>query len=289
MRVDTQTDRRFRRARRPARRTRGAARWWLRMTRCVCLTGAVVIGAYQAETLLLRAPFLAVDDIVVRGNDQLLESEVLALVSGLFGENLLAVDLEAHRQRLVASPWLRNGTLRRILPSTVEVLVTERLPVAVARFADRLYLIDERGTVIDRHGPRFAEFDLPIIDGLATPDTQAAVVDPGRMALAAQVLEQLGPHPEVLDVISQIDVSDPYDAVVLLNDDPVLLHLGGDQFLERLRFYAELAPALRARVADIDYVDLRFGPRVYVGPVGHVAPARAGPRNQFVRAPAGVR
>ena len=136
MRVDTQTDRRFRRARRPARRTRGAARWWLRMTRCVCLTGAVVIGAYQAETLLLRAPFLAVDDIVVRGNDQLLESEVLALVSELFGENLLAVDLEAHRQRLVASPWLRDGTLRRILPSTVEVLVTERLPVAVARFAE---------------------------------------------------------------------------------------------------------------------------------------------------------
>ncbi|MEE2612640.1 MAG: cell division protein FtsQ/DivIB, partial [Acidobacteriota bacterium] len=89
--------------------------------------------------------------------------------------------------------------------------------------------------------------------------------------------------------ISQIDVSDPYDAVVLLNDDPVLLHLGGDQFLERLRFYAELAPALRARVADIDYVDLRFGPRVYVAPVGHVAPARAGPRNQFVRAPAGLR
>ena len=289
MTVHTQTDRRFRRARHPARRTRRAVRWWLRMTRCVCLTGAIVIGAYQAATLLLTAPFLAVDDIVVRGNDQLLESEVLALVSGLFGENLLAVDLEAHRQRLVASPWLRAGTLRRILPSTVDVLVTERRPVAVARFVDQLYLIDERGTVIDRHGPRFAEFDLPIIDGLAIHDTRAAVVDPGRMALVARVLEQVGPHPEVLDLISQIDVSDPYDAVVLLNDDPALLHLGSDRFLERLRLYAEVAPAVRARVADIDYVDLRFGPRVVVGPVGQVVPAHAGPRNQLVRAPSAVR
>ena len=247
-----------------------------------------MVVAHSATALLVVAQFLAVEHIVVRGHDQLSEGEVLALVSGLRGENILTVDLEAHRQRLLASPWLRDGTLRRILPSTVEVLVTERRPVAVARFGDRIYLVDGRGTVIDRHGPRFAVFDLPIIDGLGARGTSAPVVDPARMALAARLLEQLGPHPEVLGAVSQIDVADPYDAVVLLNDDPALLHLGGDRFLERLRFYAELAPTLRARVADIDYVDLRFGHRVVVGPAGHAAPARAEPRHQLVRAPAPV-
>ena len=289
MTVHTQTDRRFRRARRPARRTRGAARRWWRVTQGVCLSVGLVLGAYHTAVLLLAAPFLAVDDLVVRGNDQLSEGEVLALVSGLRGENILAVDLETHRQRLVASPWLRDGTLRRILPSTVEVFVTERSPIAVARFADLLYLVDERGAIIDRHGPRFVGFDLPIIDGLGTPDASGAVVDPARMALAARLLQQLGAHPDVLGAISQIDVADPYDAVVLLNDDPALLHLGGDRFLERLRSYAELVPALRARVTDIDYVDLRFGQRVYVRPAGLPAPAPAERRPQLVLAPAAVR
>ena len=289
MTVHTQTDRRFRRARRPARRTRGAVRRWRRMARRICLTGGLVVGGYHVVALLLTAPFLAVDDIVARGNDQLSGREVLAVVSGLLGENILTVDLEAYRQRLVASPWLRDATLRRILPSTVEVLVTERRPVAAARFADQLYLVDERVTVIDRHGPRFAEFDLPIIDGLAVQDTPAAVVDPGRVALAARLLEQLGPHPDVLDGISQIDVADPYNAVVLLSDDPTLLRLGGDRFLERLRLYAEVAPVLRARVADIDYVDLRFDPRVFVGPVGDPASVSLEPSDQLVQAPAVVR
>jgi len=248
-----------------------------------------VVGGYLAAGLLSTASFLSVDDIVVRGNDQLSEGEVLALVSGLVGEHMLTVNLEAYRQRLVASPWLRDGTLRRILPSTVEIRVTERRPVAIARFGDRLHVIDEGGTVIDRHGPRFAGFDLPIIDGLATHDTPGTVVDPGRLALAVRLLEQLDPHAELLGAISQIDVSDPYDAVVLLNDDPVLLHLGGERFVERLRFYAELAPALRARVADIDYVDLRFGHRVVVGRAGDPTSARAAPRNQLVRGPAVVR
>jgi len=232
---------------------------------------------------MLTAPFLAVDTIIVRGNDQLSEREVLAAVSGLRGENILALDLEAHRQRLVTSPWLSDGSLRRLLPSTVEVQVTERRPVAVARFGDRLFLVDARGTVIDRHGPRFAEFDLPIIDGLGAPGSPETV-DPARMALAARLLDQLAFHPDVLGEISQIDVADPYDAVVLLGDDPALLHLGGDEFVERLRSYAQLAPALRARVADIDYVDLRFAPQVFVGPAGHTTSPSAVPRDQLVRA-----
>ena len=88
------------------------------------------------------------------------------------------------------------------------------------------------------------------------------------MTLATRLLSQLSERPDVLDSISEIDVTDPYDAVVLLNDDWVLLHLGGDHFLERLRSYAELGPTLRERVPNIDYVDLRFDQRVYVGPAG---------------------
>ncbi|MDE0828104.1 MAG: hypothetical protein OSB03_02775, partial [Vicinamibacterales bacterium] len=69
-------------------------------------------------------------------------------------------------------------------------------------------------------------------------------------------------------------------------DDPALLHLGGDDFLTRLRRYAELGATLRERVPNIDYVDLRFDPRVYVGPAN--ASPEPGRRrlDQSVREPA---
>ena len=54
--------------------------------------------------------------------------------------------------------------------------------------------------------------------------------------------------------------------MLLLRNDGALLHLGEDRFLERLRSYVDLAPALRQRVPNIDYVDLRFDERVYVRP-----------------------
>jgi cell division septal protein FtsQ len=45
-----------------------------------------------------------------------------------------------------------------------------------------------------------------------------------------------------------------------------MVRVGDDQFADRLQSYLDLAPALRERVPSIDYVDLRFGERVYVRP-----------------------
>ena len=55
---------------------------------------------------------------------------------------------------------------------------------------------------------------------------------------------------------------------MILSGDPALIHVGDDQFAQRLQPYLDLAPALRERVPDIDYVDLRFDDRMYVRPAG---------------------
>ena len=74
--------------------------------------------------------------------------------------------------------------------------------------------------------------------------------------------------PEMAKRVAQIDVSDEHNAVVLLAGDPALLYVGSERFVPRLQSYLELGPAMKAQVADIDYVDLRFEHRIYVRPAG---------------------
>ena len=172
----------------------------------------------------------------VRGNVRLSNGEIQALVDGLRGTNILTADLTKYRRRLAESPWVADVALRRVLPSTVEVFVSERRPMGLCRMGSNLYLIDERGTVIDEFGPQYAEFDLPILDGLlrARGPGQPAI-DEARAGLAARALASLGARRELAQRVSQIDVSDPQNAIVLLDNDPALLHLGDDRFLERLQ------------------------------------------------------
>jgi cell division septal protein FtsQ len=216
--------------------------------------------------LVLSAEALTVTRITVRGNQRLSRGEVLALLEGLRGESMVTADLERWRQKLLSSPWVADAALRRELPGTLAVMVSERQPMAIGRIRDVLYLIDQHGTIIDEFGPNYAEFDLPIVDGLASRRPGGTLVDDARAALAARLIGELQRRPDLAARLSQIDVSDIQDAVVVLKDDTALVHVGHERFTERVQAYVDLVPALRERIPEIDYVDLRFDERVYVRP-----------------------
>jgi cell division protein FtsQ len=269
MAVKAPAEKNFRRAKvRPAARRGGiAARFTWRAGRWIVIVLVVLYAGYRGGSLVLHASGLQVRRISVHGNVRLSSGEVQAIVEGLRGTNILTADLSGYRRRLMESPWVADAAIRRVLPSTVEVFVSERRPMGLCRLGNALYLIDPGGIVIDEFGPQYAEFDLPIIDGLVrVPSSGQPTIDETRAELAARVIEALAPRKDLAQRISQIDVRDAHDAVVLLDDDAALLHLGEDKFLERVQSYVDLAPALRQRVPEIDYVDLRFDERVYVRP-----------------------
>jgi cell division protein FtsQ len=273
MSVRAPAEKNFRRAKvRPGGKKGGAggraARWlpW-RIGRWGMALVVVLYAGYRGTNLILQASGLQIRRITVHGNVRLSSGEVRAIVDGLRGSNILTVDLPGYRRRLMQSPWVADAALRRVLPATVEVFVSERRPMGLCRLGSVLYLVDPHGTLIDEFGPQYAEFDLPIIDGLiGPPGAGRPSIDEVRAELAARVIEGLAVRKDIAQRISQIDVSDAHDAVVLLQDDGALLHLGEDRFLERLQSYVDLAPTLRKSVPDIDYVDLRFDERLYVRP-----------------------
>jgi len=273
MAVSAPNDKRFRRVHvSPARKRR-----WFAVSRkqVVYMAVAAIVMAFgiqRTAAYMLSSDALIVSRITVSGNARLPSGEIVSLLDGLEGRNMLLLDLDGWRNKLLASPWVADAALRRVLPGTVDVFITEREPIGIGRLGDLLYLIDEQGDVIDEFGPNHAELDLPLIDGLGAPGVDVRLggeaVDRGRALLATRLLSSLQSRPDLAGRISQIDVSDVRDAVVLLKDDTTLIRIGDDQFAERLQSYIDLAPALRERVPDIDYVDLRFGERVYVRPQG---------------------
>ncbi len=288
MAVRAPTDKRFRRAQvTPAAKRGRVRRSRKHVVQVAVLSTALLFGASFVARALLTAEALRVTRITVTGNTRLSRGDVLSLVDGLNGRNMLLVNLEEWRQRVLASPWVEDAAIRRVLPGTVDVAIAERQPMGIGRIAGVLYLLDQRGHIIDEFGPDHAEFDFPLIDGLAAaeseaPESSAAkraaagepVVDERRAALAMRLLASLQGRPDLAGRVSQIDVTDPRDAVVILKGDTALVRIGDDQFAERLQSYLDLAPTLRTKVPQIDYVDLRFGERVYVKPLADGAEGR---------------
>src|SRR5262249_34127696 len=110
-------DRRFRRAHVKPSRKRGH---WRAIVKPIAgypvLTGVLAYGVQRAAGVAAAAHVVEVDRIVVRGNERLSKGDVLAVLNGLRGENVLWTDLDVWRRRLMASPWVRDAALRRSLP-----------------------------------------------------------------------------------------------------------------------------------------------------------------------------
>jgi len=281
MPVTAPADRRFKRAHVKPARKRGA----FTLRRLHTVMGGVIIAlavyaGYRAVAVVSKLDIFRIDRINVRGNHRLSSGEILAMLENLKGRSVLAVDLTEWRRALLSSPWVADASLRRSLPSTVDVVILERAPLGIGRINGALFLVDDRGAVIDEYGPNYADLDLPIIDGLSSTGEEHA--DVYRALLARRLLDALRVR-NMVSQVSQIDVSDARNAVVLLEGDPTLIRLGNERFVERLQSYHELAPALHEQVPAIDYVDLRFDERVYVRPARERRTPAAGAKTAPVK------
>jgi cell division septal protein FtsQ len=264
--VSAPADRRFHRADPSRDRRRRVTRTIGRVVRWI--VPALILGAALVWTgrWLLTADALRVRDLIVEGHVHLSSDEVETLVDGLLGENILRVDFDRYARQLEESPWIADVTLFRALPAKVRIRIVERTPIALARIGPLLYLVDATGVVIDEYTPAHRDFDLPVVDGLVAgePTAERPLVDPARAGLAHALLAALREEPDLASRLSQVDVSNALDAMVMIDDDPAWLHLGHERFAERLRGYLDLRPTLAERFSQIDYIDLRFDDRVYL-------------------------
>ncbi len=277
MGVTLRSDKRFRRNQAgPGRRRRLRRRPIWSVLRAAAGLGLVALVGYRTAAWASETPWLRVTHVTIAGNERLSKGELLGLLDGLTGECILLTDAARWRERVLASPWVAEATVSKRFPSTVEVVVRERHPIGIARLHDELYLVDAGGTAIDQFGPRYGEFDLPIIDGLLQPKGDGPPeIDRDRSGLAARVLASIRSRPELSSHVSQIDVSEPEDVRVILDSDPAVVRLGSDRFAERLQAFVELSPAIRQHVPEIDYVDLRIEERVAVKPSAVGTPGQA--------------
>jgi cell division septal protein FtsQ len=276
MPVTAPADKRFRRAHiRPTRQTPWRRRW-LRIGVTLGVLVLAVVGISGTVAYALSSKRLAIRRIDVNENTRISSGEVRAVLSDLIGRNVLTADIKTSQKKLKGLPWVAEAEIRRILPGAISVAVAERRAMAIARLGDELHLIDRVGYVIAEYGPDYAQFDLPIVDGL-TPGGKL-LVDPDRAEQVWRVLSALKTRADLASRIALIDVNDPDNVVLTLNGDSALIRVGTDHILERLSSYVEVASALHAQIPDIDYVDLRFKDGVVVRPlhVEHATRPRGG-------------
>ena len=247
---------------RPQRRTRvrprrrGLSAGLVLVLQVVAVGLLAVVGAWTGWQRVFASDRLRVGRLDVRGSHFLSEGEVRELIGPAVGENILALDIDALKARLRASPWVADATVTRTLPDLVRVEIRERVPLALAEL-DHLYLMDSEGGLIDVYGPRTGAFDLPIVRGLLGVEQESRRE---RARLAGSLLADLA---ELGGEVSEVYVLPSGDLRVVLRGAGEVLLFGDPPYRERLVTFLSLRKDLVERAPDAEHFDLRYRGRIY--------------------------
>ena len=119
------------------------------------------------------------------------------------------------------------------------------------------------------------KFSFRVLVGMG--DAEPLSTRAPRMKIYCDLIQQLDSGgASYSQDLSEVDLSDPEDAKVLVNDPSgaVLVHLGTSHFLERYRIYVAHVGEWRQQFQKLDSVYLRYDRQIIVNPENRVIPQK---------------
>lgn len=264
--------------------------WWRPATtfgRIIVGTGVVLvfstfaISAYAVRSYLehdARFRIAGTSNIQATGLAQVSRVEMLPVFGEDIGRNIFFVPLAERRKQLEQIPWIEHATVMRLLPDQIRISVVERRPIAFVREGAQVALIDSNGVVLTEPPAMMAQhhYSFPVVTGIEGRDSLATRRT--KMEVYQRLVGELDTNGQHLsDQLSEIDLSDPEDARVLMpaQGTDILAHFGEDHFLERYQRYKAHIAEWRQQYPNLAEVDLRYDQQVVLQMAGAHANAPA--------------
>ena len=175
-------------------------------------TAAVtVILICSAALALMYSSTFTIGDIEVRGNSYFTDGEIVAMAGLSDHVNIFRLNVRKSEESLERSSKIERAVVRKLLPNSLIIEITERRGVGLLPYNGVLCEIDANGIVItDIEDPSRAA--LPVLTGLVpTYLTSGERAQPARIVDAARVVGQF--DAEALRLLRELNVADTANLV----------------------------------------------------------------------------
>lgn len=208
---------------------------------------------------------LKVAHVTLTGNRIVDANELFQLASVKHGSLIYDIDLKEIQKNLLSHYYIKDVIVERNLPSTIQLTVEERTPIALVNRSDAVYL-DEEGVILP-HSISKALFDLPVLTGvkLGPQISYGAIVQDSDAHEALKILTIARlVNSELYHLISEIELRNGHDIVMYTAEGGVPVIVGEGNIVDKLaRLDAFWNDVIRQRgLQTLQYVDLRYDDQV---------------------------
>ena len=206
--------------------------------------------------ILVYSPIFVLRHVQVDGAVYL-KKEELVRISGIYmGEPLFQLETDQVTKRLLQDLRIEEALVRRQLPSTLEITIKERMPVATVACEYGYLDIDRQGKVIDSYRT-LKNMPIPMITGVQVRDLYIGDdVEDEMVKKILSCLQQL--DDASLNQLSEISITGP-DYLVAYTTNSVQIRLGKlERMEEKARLTQDFLKDLATNPYQVEYVDFNY-------------------------------
>jgi cell division protein FtsQ len=198
-----------------------------------------------------------VKNIDFSGNRHLTDDELKALTGIRRGESLLTLSNYTVGRQMLKSPWVKSVNIRKDLPDTLAITIKESEPFALLEMNEHLFLVDEKGTLLEE------------LRGGSVPFLPVITVDPYRekdgfseaLNLAKTMNEKgFSSGRDHIEIVAH----KAHELTARI--DGLVVKMGAGGYEEKLGRLLQIEEDIKQMAMPVDYIDLRFAGRAIVKP-----------------------
>ena len=214
----------------------------------------LVCGGIMA--IIVYSPLFTLQRVIIHGNTYITQDDVMNIGRLYMGQPLFQIETDAVTQDLRQDLRIESAKVKRRVPDSLEIDLTERMPVATVA-SDYGYIdLDRQGKVIASYRS-LHNMPIPLITGVSLHDLYVGDDNPDEVvANMLAFLQQLDSN--ALNQLSEINIANK-DAIMAYTNSSVQIRLGRlERMDEKAKLTQDFIENLKDTPHEIEYVDFSY-------------------------------
>lgn len=196
----------------------------------------LIIGGF---VFALVSPIFNIKEIQVSNNNQIATETIISLSQLQLGQNLFRFNKNKIEKEIKTNPYIESVTIKRKIPSKIEISVKERNRNYNVEFLNGYAYINNQGYILEISDQKL---DLPTIQGISTDVEQ--IVEGNR--LNTEDLEKIETVIQIMNIcknyeldqkVSAIDITNKNNYIIYMNEEKKIINLGDESNLSTKMLY----------------------------------------------------
>lgn len=215
-------------------------------------------------TVLFKAPFFNIREVICVGQERLTEKEILEIAHVAEGKNIFLTNISAAKERVADIPFVSESNARRIFPNKVKIWVRESVPCFAVEKDGKFIIMDKNTKVLE-----VVKENKANLCSINLAETKEGV--PGELYADKKnpqdkkLLELIGimKNLDMIKYLNNIDFSDISD-IIILYDARLKIKIGNTNDMDyKLKFINKV---IKEKISEYEKATVDYtGEKLYVG------------------------